>query len=185
VFEHACRSILEQANSLVERINNRPVYTLHEMQEESRIRPAHLLVMGGPAVYFAEQIASMTDFTVQVVPRAPVANAIGAALARTTCDVTLFSDTEIGTALAPEEDFAQKVGKGFTDRDALQTATELLKKKARQMGAVMPELEIEILENQQFNMVRGFSTTGKNIRVKLQVKPGLIMDSETVARRLA
>ena len=185
VFELACRTILEEANSLVRRINNRPVYTLHEMQEESRIRPAHLLVMGGPAVYFAEQMARMTDFTVQVVPRAPVANAIGAALARTTCEVTLFSDTEIGTALAPEEDFALKVDKGFTDHDALQAATELLKKKARQMGAVMPELEIEILENQQFNMVRGFSTTGKNIRVKVQVKPGLIMDSETVAKRLA
>ena len=184
VFEHACQGILKEANSLVERINNRPVYTLHEMQEESRIRPAHLLVMGGPAVYFAEQMDRMTDFTVKVVPRAPVANAIGAALARTTCEVTLFSDTEIGTALAPEEDFAQKVDKGFTEHDALQTATELLKNKARQMGAVMPELEIEILENQQFNMVRGFSTTGKNIRIKVQVKPGLIMDSKTVARRL-
>jgi hypothetical protein len=127
----------------------------------------------------------MTDFKVQVVPRAPVANAIGAALARTTCDVTLFSDTEIGTALAPEEDFAQTVGKGFTSQDALRAATELLKKKARQMGAVMPDLEIEILENQQFNMVRGFSTTGKNIRVKVQVKPGLIMESETVAKQLS
>ncbi|KPJ78943.1 MAG: hydantoinase [Deltaproteobacteria bacterium SG8_13] len=185
VFEHACRGILAEANSLVDRINSRPVYTLQEIQEGNRIRPAHLLVMGGPASYFAEQIGKMVDFTVQVVPRCQVANAIGAALARTTCEVTLFADTEIGTVLAPEEDFEQKVGKGYTDQDALRTAAELLKKKARQMGAVMPELEIEVLERQQFNMVRGFVTTGKNIRVRVQVKPGLIMDCETVAARLA
>jgi hypothetical protein len=33
---------------------------------------------------------------------------------------------------------------------------------------------MEVLETLEFNMVRGFNTTGKNIRVKVQVKPGLI-----------
>jgi hypothetical protein len=122
---------------------------------------------------------------VQVVPRWPVANAIGAALARTTCEVTLFADTEIGALRAPEEGFTQQIGKGFTDQDALAKAGELLNQKARQMGAIMPDIEIEMLENQQFNMVRGFLTTGKNIRIRVQVKPGLIMDYETISVRLA
>lgn len=184
VFEQSCRIILAEANSLVERINDRPVYTLQEIQEGSPIRPTVMLIMGGPASYFAEQIAMMTDCRVQVVPRWPVANAIGAALARTTCEVSLFSDTETGIALAPEEDFERKIGTGFTAQDALRTATELLDRKARQMGAVMSDLEIEVLENQQFNMVRGFLTTGKNIRVKVQVKPGLILDCETIAAQV-
>ena len=42
------------------------------------------------------------------------------------------------------------------------------------MGAREEDLEIEVIESQEFNMVRQFYTTGKNIRVKLQVKPGLI-----------
>ena len=184
VLERACRGILEEANLLVERINNRPVYTLQEIQEGRQIRPTHLYIMGGAAPFFAEQIAKMADFKVQVVPRWPVANAIGAALARTTCEVTLFSDTEMGTAVAPEEAYERKVDRRFTAREALRTASELLDRKARQMGAVMPDLEIEILESQEFNIVRGFSTTGKNIRVKLQVKPGLIMDYKTIVERL-
>ncbi len=185
IFENACRGIVAEAHGLVERINNRPVYTVQEIQEDDEIRPVHLLIMGGPASYFAEQIGKMADFTPQVVPRWPVANAIGAALARTTCEVTLFADTQIGSALAPAEGFTQKIGNNFTDHDAFRTAGELLKKKARQMGAVVPDLEIEMLENQQFNMVRGFLTTGKNIRVRLQVKPGLIQDCDAIAELLA
>ena len=34
--------------------------------------------------------------------------------------------------------------------------------------------EIEIIESNSFNMVDGFSTKGQNIRIKAQIKPGLI-----------
>ena len=34
-------------------------------------------------------------------------------------------------------------------------------------------------------MVRGFQSTGKNIRVKVQVKPGLIRGFEDVIRKLS
>ena len=37
------------------------------------------------------------------------------------------------------------------------------------------EIEAEITEESKFNMVRGFFTSGQNIRIKAQVKPGLIM----------
>ena len=50
----------------------------------------------------------------------------------------------------------------------------MLKQKAVNRGAEAENIEIEILENQSFNMVRGFRTTGRNIRIKVQVKPGLI-----------
>jgi len=42
------------------------------------------------------------------------------------------------------------------------------------MGAREDDLDIEIIEDQSFNMVRGMGYTGKNIRIKAQVKPGLI-----------
>jgi hypothetical protein len=31
-----------------------------------------------------------------------------------------------------------------------------------------------LLEEHEFNMVRGFSTVGRSIRVRAQIKPGLI-----------
>ncbi|KUK14408.1 MAG: Hydantoinase/oxoprolinase, partial [bacterium 42_11] len=35
------------------------------------------------------------------------------------------------------------------------------------------ELQCEISESSSFNIVRGFYTCGKNIRIKAQIKPGL------------
>ncbi len=58
--------------------------------------------------------------------------------------------------------------------DVINTAGELLRKKALANGSTMDDFEMETLEELEFNIIRGFNTVGKNIRVKVQVKPGLI-----------
>ncbi len=47
------------------------------------------------------------------------------------------------------------------------------------MGAAEEDMEIEVVEVQEFNMVREYYTTGKNIRVKVQIKPGCIAGFKT------
>ena len=108
----------------------------------------------------------------------------GAALARTTCEVTLFADTQLGIVTAPEENYYDSVNSSFSKKDALSKARSLLEQKAMKIGAHMEDLEIEVIEDMEFNMVRGFSTTGKNIRVKVQVKPGLIHGYDPIAGML-
>jgi hypothetical protein len=142
--------------------------------EGHQVRPSRILVLGGPAQHFAEGLKELSSYEVNVVPQWEVANAIGAALARITCEVTLFADTERGMATAPEEDFYQPVKGDFRMQQAKDLAGELLQAKALREGADARDLEVELLEELQFNMVRGFYTTGRNIRVKVQVKPGLI-----------
>ena len=100
--------------------------------------------------------------------------AIGAGLARTTCEVTLFADTEREIATAPEENFTATIPSNYTQQDAIATALDLLRRKAIARGANPDHLELEVVEAMAFNMVRGFYTTGQNIRVMAQVKPGLI-----------
>ena len=138
------------------------------------MKPEKILVLGGPAPYFAKRLDEMSDFCVDVVPAWHVANAIGAALARTTCEVSLFADTGKGLAVSPEEKFSNKVNRNYNKTEAVKDAGDLLNKKALQIGASAEDFEMEVVEHIQFNMVRGFSTTGKNIRVKVQVKPGII-----------
>jgi len=174
IFETACYKILDAAALMIEDINSRPVYTIRELMEGHKVNPSEILVLGGPAPYFAEGLASLSDYDVGVVPQWQVANAIGAALARTTCELTLFVDTERGMAAAPEEEFHQPVKGDFTKEAAVELAGELLRAKALREGADAEDLEVELLEELQFNMVRGFYTTGRNIRVKVQVKPGMI-----------
>jgi N-methylhydantoinase A/oxoprolinase/acetone carboxylase beta subunit len=180
----ACKTIMSAARQLIERINRKPVYTVHELLEGYRVNPKHLLILGGPAPYFAKHLKKYTADRIEVVARWNVANAIGAALARTTCEVSFFADTQRGIAEAPEENYNRGIDRNFDREAAVQEALNLLKEKAVQRGANPDNLETEIVEALQFNMVRGFESTGKNIRVKVQVKPGLIRGYEEMIARL-
>jgi len=184
VFDRTCRLILEEAEAMIARINRMPVYTVHEMQEGYQVRPETILVLGGPAPLFAEHLETLSTYRVGVVPRWSVANAVGAALARTTCEVILYADTEQQIVSAPEEDFTQRIDRGFDRTQARELALKLLQHKAVERGANPEHLDMEITEDLQFNMVRGFHTTGRNIRIRAQVQPGLIHGYDPVAGRL-
>ncbi|MBU4316497.1 MAG: hydantoinase/oxoprolinase family protein [Proteobacteria bacterium] len=184
IFKRTCRMILLEARKMIRRINRKPVYTVYEMLEGHKVKPVEILVLGGPAPYFAECFNEVSDFKAKVVPRWTVANAIGAALARTTSEVMLFADTEQGIATSPGENFREEIPNTFTKEEAIVMALDLLRQKALRRGANPEYLEMEVVEEQEFNMVRGFYTTGKNIRVKVQVKPGLIHGYDNLIRKL-
>jgi N-methylhydantoinase A/oxoprolinase/acetone carboxylase beta subunit len=185
ILDVSCKKILSAANRLIYQINRQPVYTVHELQEGYVVQPKAILVLGGPAPYFARYLENMSKYPVRVVPKWKVANAIGAALARTTCEVNFFADTGRGIAEALEENFSRRVDHSFDQETAIRQAFDLLEAKAIERGANPDYLEMEVLEALQFNMVRGFNTTGKNIRVKVQVKPGLIHGYNEVIAKLS
>jgi hypothetical protein len=176
--------MLEAADRLTAHINGKPVYTLHELKEGYRVRPRSVLVLGGPAPYFARHLQRLTPMRVRIVPRWQVANAIGAALARTTCEVDFFADTEQRVGSAPAENFRQPIAGGYDLKAATAQTLDLLRVKALERGANPDYLEMEVVESQQFNMVRGFNTSGKNIRVRAQVKPGLIHGYDNLLKSL-
>ncbi len=185
IIEKTCKMILGRAFKMVDRINEKPVYTVHDFLEGYKIIPKKILLLGGPAKYFAPEIQALSGIDTDVVPQYSVANAIGAATARTTCEVSLFVDTEQGIATAPEEDFAEPVSKTYTEDDAVETAYNLLREKALNSGADPENLEdVEVVEFQKFNIVRNFSPRGKLYRTKIQLKPGLIKGFETVCQKM-
>ena len=184
IYEQACRTILDEAAAMIDRINAKPVYTVHELWEGHRLQPRHILVLGGPAPWFAKGLERLSESRVAVVPRWKVANAIGAGLARTTCEVTLFADTEREIATAPGENFNTTIPSSYTKADAVAAALDLLRQKAIARGANPEYLELEVIEAMSFNMVRGFYTTGRNIRVMAQVKPGLIYGYDPIAEKI-
>jgi N-methylhydantoinase A/oxoprolinase/acetone carboxylase beta subunit len=184
IFDEACSRILAGAREMVDDINSKPVYTVHELWEGHKIQPDHLLILGGPAPQFAKRLKTMFAGQVTVVPHWHVANAIGCALARTTSEVTLYVDTSQQIAMAAGEAYTRDIPRGLTMDDARKMAVELLKEKALRRGAHPGSLESEIIEEYQFNMIRGFRTIGKNIRIRVQIKPGLIQGYDPVHETL-
>lgn len=184
IYDSACKNILEAAFKLVDHINSQPVYTVHEMFEGLQIKPNHVLLLGGPADKFAEGIQQLFEGQVDTLPRWHVKNAIGCALARTTCEVTVFADTAQRTITAQGEDYHEQIPAKFDLDDARDVAIDLVRKKAIRRGANPEFLKIEILEESSFNMIRNFRATGKNLRVRAQVKPGLIHGYDPVTEKL-
>jgi N-methylhydantoinase A/oxoprolinase/acetone carboxylase beta subunit len=181
VVAKTCGLILEAVNGLVDRVNQQPVYTIHELLKGRHIKPSGIIVIGGPAKELAPRLEAMSGWQAKVPPEYEVANAIGAALARTTCQVTVLADTSLGYVSAPEEGYRATIDKRTGKEEIVRLAFDLLRQKALRLGAREEDLEMELLEDHSYNMVRGFYTVGQNIRVKAQVKPGLIDVSREVA----
>jgi N-methylhydantoinase A len=178
IFQKICMMIADHVRTVIDEINNQPVYTIHEMLDGKQMSPRHLYVVGGPAGLLAPELGRLLDCEVHIPVHAEVANAIGAALARTTAELTLLADTEQRTLTISEEGFQSAIPHSFTMNDIIRIGRDKLREKVLKMGAFEEDLEIDVVEAQEFNMVREFSTTGKNIRVKVQIKPGCIADLE-------
>ncbi len=176
VLDLACTLIVDKIRSMLAEINSKPVYTIHELLEGRKIEPQEILVVGGPAPFMAKRIGEMMDCPVKVPSDSDVINASGAATARTTVELNMVADTEAQTLSIAEEGIQQEISRRFTLDDLIELGTEKLVKMARQAGARDQDIEVEVADSQVFNVVRGYSTTGKNMRVRLQVKPGLIKD---------
>ncbi len=185
IVKTLCKRILREVDDFVDKINSKPVYTVREVCEGYKIKPVKILVLGGHGLYLTKYLNNFTKNKVESVPKCDVANAIGAAIARTTCDVSVCADTEQGIAAAPEENFKKRVDRSYSADDAVDDAFMLLKKKAVFHGADQKDIKTEIVENNLFNMVRDFYTVGHNIRVKVQIKPGLIHGYEVIAKSLS
>ena len=94
IFGLTCQKIASAAKGMIEEINNKPVYTIHEILEGKKVTPKTLFVVGGPAKPMASHLGNLLGCPFHIPDHAEVANAIGAALARTTTEITLLADTE-------------------------------------------------------------------------------------------
>ncbi len=184
IFRKTCSIIMKKTFEMIEQINSQPVYTVHEFLEGYTLKPDILMVLGGPAAQFAKKLEELYQIPTISVANASVANAIGAACARTTCEVSLNADTEQGKIAAHEEDFLKNVSHSYTEEDFCSTAFDLLRKKALKSGADPENLEeMEMVEFATFNIVRNFTPRGRLFRCKAQVKPGLIKGYEKFYRK--
>ncbi len=173
IIDETTSAIAGEVRQILAGINNKPVYTIHELLEGRIIEPKMLYVVGGPAA-LAPFIGEKLDLPYSIPDHSEVSNALGVALARTTAEMTILADTEKRELIVSEAGQVKKIPSDFTLHDVVEVGKATLRDKAAQMGADPLDMMIEITEAQEFNMIRDFYTTGKNIRVKVQIKPGLI-----------
>jgi N-methylhydantoinase A/oxoprolinase/acetone carboxylase beta subunit len=174
IYDKFGEIIKEKTNEILHKINSHPVYTIQELLYGKRIKPENIVVIGGPAKAVAPILEKKFNIPCKIPQNHEITNAIGAALTRRTLEVTLLADTERKILSVPEMGIYKKVDSSYNLDSAKRDAIKLLHQQLKNLDADSYLNEVEIIEENSFNMVRGFFTSGKNIRLRAQIKPGLI-----------
>ena len=174
VVDAATATICAATRGLIEEINSKPVYTIHELLDNKRVVPKKVYLMGGPALAMKKSLFQSFQLSTEVPDNYGVANAIGAALTRTTWELELFADTQRHVLFIPSISYRENVHSSYDLDDARKDAVNQLTMQLDSMGVFLQPEDAQITHASRFNMVEGMEQVGKNIRVKCQVRPGVI-----------
>lgn len=168
--------VAREINIMFEEWRKEPSYNVWQIIQKHRGRNQGLQTVvgvGGGAAGFTSRIAEAIGSYPVVPPYASVANAIGAAVARPTMQVSLRADTEAGYYFIPEEGVRGVLPLGSSEDDIMALARQWLEKRAARYGlGVGPE--VEVTQREVFNMIRDWRTTGRLYDISLQTRGGIL-----------
>ncbi len=175
--ECAVQKIKTAVAELLAEVNSRPVYTIRELLGKRRINPEQAFIIGGPAQVFGDYLAEALGLQVKIPVLFSVANAIGAALARNTAELELFADTQQGRLLIPTLGIERRAPREYSLEDAKADALSAMRRHLSRPG-LRENAPVDIIEAYSFNMVGESGLVGRNLRVKCQVRPGLVEEAK-------
>ena len=174
-------SITAEINKMFLEWEKEPAYRIWELLQKKKARPSLVVGIGGGAEGFIPRIASDLECQPYIPPYAPVANAVGAAVALPTLQISLRADTEHGYYHIREEGIQGKIEKrSFDEKKALELAKEKLLDKAKRYGLEVRPEEIEVTHQEVFNMIRGWDTVGRLYDLTVQTRRGVATYLETM-----
>lgn len=182
VLAAAAKEIYQAIEDMLDERAAEPVYRVEDIVHSERFKPQLVIGVGGAAQGLAPLVAARMNTGCVVPPGGMVANAVGAAVARPTLDITLRADTAQGYYTVAELGLRENLSsRRFNLSEARTVATRHLTERAEQAGITVAAIE-QVYE-EEFNLVRGFNTVGKIITCRLQIKPGVLMNIGNFADR--
>ena len=91
----------------------------------------------------------------------------------------MFADTQKKRMFIPGLGIASDIPSSYTLEQAEQDAERALRDYLSSMGGGDPGVGPEISESGSFNMVGDHGLVGRNIRVKCQIRPGIVCRART------
>lgn len=170
-----CSQLHDAVTALLEEINGRPVYTIHELLEGIRLEPEVLMVVGGPAGALLPSLEEKLGLEAVLPPYHFVANALGAAVARPTLQYSLYADTVQKFYTLTGTGSKQRISGRFSLADARQILLRHTRQSATRIEGFHGGAElVELTREESFHVVRGFSTQGQIMKLEARIKPGII-----------
>ena len=167
--------IVFEVNEMFREWEQEPAYRIWEILKKEKLSAQSVVGVGGGAPPLVPLVAARLGIAAIVPQYAPVANAIGAAVARPTLTLNLHIDTEKGEFSVAEEGRTGRVtDQKMTPEDAERLARRLLAERAARLGIGEYAGEAEVTYSEVFNMIRGWSTVGRLMDVRMEIPAGLL-----------
>lgn len=172
IVEKALQTIQYGINEVVKVENKRPIYVVADIVNPDVFVPEHIVVVGGTAPSLGPSIEEYLELPVTIPENAAVANAIGAALALSTIELTVHVDTKRRLLVIPELGIKQQNCTLKRAEQVVERAKEALSEEAIRLGLDTAQ-EIEVISIEDFPVVEGWQSMERLITVKVQLAAGV------------
>ena len=172
ILQNALETIQRGVDAVVTVENKRPIYVVADIVNPDIFVPENIVVVGGTAPSLGASIGEYMDLPVTIPENAAVANAIGAALALSTIELTVHVDTKRRLLVIPELGIKQQNCTLKREEQVVERAKEALSEEALRLGLDTAQ-EIEIISIEDFPVVEGWQSMERLITVKVQLAAGV------------
>ena len=172
IVQNALKTIQHGIDEVVEAENKRPIYVVADIVNPDIFVPEHIVVVGGTAPSLGASIGEYMDLPITIPENAAVANAIGAALALSTIELTVHVDTKRRLLVIPELGIKQQNCTLKRAEQVVERAKEALSEEALRLGLDTAQ-EIEVISIEDFPVVEGWQSMERLITVKVQLAAGV------------
>lgn len=174
VFELALDTIRQKLLEMIEEINLKPVYTVADLTDHNIFAPSRIIGVGGAASAIVPHLASKMSLGYFVPEFAPIANALGAALARPTLIASIQVNTLAGYYTLSQEPLRHTANADFNKNTAQTILLQHMHRLALSSSLCLHEPDIEIVEYEEYPVLSGYSDSGIVINMTMQIKPDII-----------
>ena len=172
ILQNALETIQRGVDEVITIENKRPIYVVADIVNPDIFVPEHIVVVGGTAPSLGASIGEYMDLPITIPENAAVANAIGAALALSTIELTVHVDTKRRLLVIPELGIKQQNCTLKRAEQVVERAKEALSEEALRLGLDTAQ-EIEVISIEDFPVVEGWQSMERLITVKVQLAAGV------------
>lgn len=172
IVNKALETIQHGIDEVVRAENKRPIYVVADIVNPDVFVPAQIVVVGGTAPSLGPSIGKYMDLPITIPENAAVANAIGAALALSTIELTVHVDTKRRLLVIPELGIKQQTCTLKRVEQVVERAKEALSEEALRLG-LGKDQDIEVISVEDFPVVEGWQSMERLITVKVQLAAGV------------
>ena len=172
ILQNALETIQRGVDEVITVENKRPIYVVADIVNPDIFVPEHIVVVGGTAPSLGASIGEYMDLPITIPKNAAVANAIGAALALSTIELTVHVDTKRRLLVIPELGIKQQNCTLKRAEQVVERAKEALGEEALRLGLDTAQ-EIEVISIEDFPVVEGWQSMERLITVKVQLAAGV------------